>query len=123
MMDTDELVAAYLVDADNAVGPTGPAFTPATQLVSSNITLSREVDQYVGLMTGGTFGFTVTLPASPQEGDRVWVKDEDGNASVNNVYINGNGNPIDGDITAEYLIAVDEQGVVFFYANGGWRIF
>jgi hypothetical protein len=123
---TDELVAAYLQDADLAIGPTGPTGPPSTIFlteVSTNAILSQEIEQYVGLLTSGTGGFTVTLPAAPIPGDRVWFKDQDGAAGTNNVEIDGNGNPIDGDITANLLIDIDEQALMVKFAFGEWRIF
>ena len=122
---TDELIAVYLQDADLAIGPTGPVGPPTTIFlieVSVNTILTQEIEQYVGLLTSGG-GFTVTLPAAPIAGDRIWFKDQDANASASNVAIDGNGNPIDGDITANLLIDVDEQALMLTFAFGEWRIF
>ena len=143
METTDELIAAYSQDADTAfgptgptgptgsagsigpTGPTGPAFTLVLTEIDTDTLLSREQEQYVGLntITSGTFGFTVTLPATPVEGDRIWFKDQEANASVNNVLIDGNGNAIDGDITALFTVEFDEQAFMLQFAFGEWRIF
>lgn len=45
---------------------------------------------------------TVTLPASPEEGRVVIIKDRDGNANpANRITINGNGNNIDGNASIQ----------------------
>jgi hypothetical protein len=110
-------------------GPTGPTgadgagSTVTLSQASSNVTLSQEGEQYVGLLTGGTAGFIITLPLSPMAGDKIWFKDEDANASINNVSIDGNGNPIDGDVTNPFIVDVNEQSFLLIFAFGEWRIF
>lgn len=134
---TDELVALFLQDADASIGPTGPTGPtgpigpigptgpPDITLTSvfGDIALTTAVERYVGLNTGGTAGFTVFLPPFPDEGNRIWFKDQEANASVNNVTIDGNGNAIDGDLTTPFVVNIDEQAFMLMFAFGQWRIF
>lgn len=123
---TDELVALYAQDADTAIGPTGPPGAPGPPDLTStsiDIVLTNAIERYVGLNTGGTSGFTVYLPPFPDEGDKVLFKDQEANASVNNVTIDGNGNAIDGDLTTPFIINIDEQALMLIFAFGQWRIF
>lgn len=64
--------------------------------VGVNTTLAD--DDYIVLCTAG--GIDITLPPSPEPGQKVIIKDRDGNASgggANRIDILGNGNTIDGN--------------------------
>ena len=78
---------------------------------------SREI--YVGFDT--TSGSrTCTMHASPAEGNKVFVKDEQMSAFTNNITINGNGNDI--DCCATYSLNYNNAGVLFLFAGGQWRV-
>ena len=62
-------------------------------IISGNTTLNET--QYVILVDSNTLEITITLPASPIDGQAYKIKDYTGNALTNNIIINGNGNPID----------------------------
>jgi lipopolysaccharide assembly outer membrane protein LptD (OstA) len=103
---------------ENAAASGGTVLAQA----SANTTLLQLTEQYIGLNTSAAVGgFTITLPATPVAGDRVWIKDQEANASVNNVTINGNGNSIDG--TGTFTVNIDEQALMIKFAFGEWRIF
>jgi hypothetical protein len=85
-------------------------------------TLIRQLEQYVGLNTlAAASGFTVDLPATPTEGDRIWFKDQEINASINSVTIDGNGKLIDG--LSMFTVNIDEQALMIQFTFGEWRIF
>jgi hypothetical protein len=70
-----------------------------------------------------TAPFTVTLPASPSDGDIVAVKDWSSTAATNNITIGRNGQEIEGN-TTDGLINVhgDAQTLVFSGASRGWMV-
>lgn len=67
--------------------------------------------------------FTVTLPASPSEGDIVAIKDWSSTAATNNITIGRNGQKIEGN-TSNGRIDVhgDAQTLVFSGASRGWMV-
>ena len=63
-------------------------------------TYTADGNNYVLLVDTSSAGQTITLPASPLNGLSYKIKDKSGNASVNNVTIDGNGSNIDGAANA-----------------------
>ena len=63
-------------------------------------TYTADGNNYVLLVDTSSAGQTITLPASPVDGLSYKIKDKSGNASVNNVTIDGNGSNIDGAANA-----------------------
>jgi len=70
-----------------------------------------------------TAPFTVTLPASPSEGDIVAIKDWSSTAATNNILIARNGQKIEGN-TQNGAINVhgDAQTLVFSGTSRGWMV-
>jgi hypothetical protein len=70
-----------------------------------------------------TAPFTVTLPASPSEGDIVAIKDWSSTAATNNITIGRNGQKIEGN-TSDGAINVhgDAQTLVFSGTSRGWMV-
>jgi hypothetical protein len=67
--------------------------------------------------------FTVTLPASPSEGDIVAIKDWSSTAAINNILIGRNGQKIEGNTTdGEINIHGDAQTLVFSGTSRGWMV-
>jgi hypothetical protein len=62
-------------------------------IINANTTLDET--NYVILVNSDTLEITITLPATPIDGQAYKIKDYTGNALDNNIIINGNGNPID----------------------------
>ena len=63
---------------------------------------------------------TITLPASPDDGDIVKIIDTGANASVNNIIIDGNTNNIQGS-SSNYNITTNRAGTEFIFLTGnGW---
>jgi hypothetical protein len=70
-----------------------------------------------------TAPFTVTLPASPSEGDIVAVKDWSSTAATNNITIGRNGQKIEGNTTNGAInIHGDAQTLVFSGTSRGWMV-
>ena len=66
--------------------------------------------------------WTLTLPASPAAGDFIDLAVIDGDASVNNLTISGNGNNIHGDTTLVIDLPLSPVNVSLIYNNTEWRI-
>ena len=70
-----------------------------------------------------TGSFTVTLPASPTEGDIVAIKDWSSTAATNNILIGRNGQKIEGNTTNGAInVHGDAQTLVFSGASRGWMV-
>jgi hypothetical protein len=61
------------------------------------------------IFVNGSVALTLILPAAPNDGEVFKIKDVSGNASTNNITINGNGHNIDGSSTI--TINTDRGGV------------
>ena len=90
-----------------------------TYVSSTSFTATTEM--YVILLDTSFEEITITLPASPVDGQAYRIKDSSGNALTNNVTINGNGETIDGGSTA--LINTDYGAIEIVWRDGlGWFI-
>jgi hypothetical protein len=70
-----------------------------------------------------TAPFTVTLPASPSDGDIVAIKDWSSTAATNNITIGRNGQEIEGNTTDGRIdVHGDAQTLVFSGASRGWMV-
>jgi hypothetical protein len=78
----------------------------------------------VGYFCDTTAGsFTVTLPASPSEGDIVAIKDWSSTAATNNILIGRNGQKIEGNTTDGVInVHGDAQTLVFSGTARGWMV-
>jgi hypothetical protein len=63
---------------------------------------------------------TITLPASPVDGQVYHIKDKSGNALTNNITIAGNGNDIDGAGSATINTDYGSLYVVYSSTEGAW---
>lgn len=89
-----------------------------TTTTTTNLTVT---DSDEVIMIGTLSGIvTITLPASPTDGDLYVVKDRDGSAAVYNITVSGNGNNIDGLST--YLINTNYQSISLIFSNGKWSV-
>ena len=63
---------------------------------------------------------TITLPATPDDGDIIKLIDVGANAATNNIIINGNSNNIQGS-SSNYNINTNRSGTEFIFLTGnGW---
>ena len=67
--------------------------------------------------------FTVTLPASPDLGDEVSIKDYAGTFDSNALTIGRNSQPIEG-VAADLTVSVERAGLTLVYTDGtqGWLL-
>ncbi len=88
--------------------------------VSTNTTLEKDTNYFVNTSAGSV---TLTLPASPSQGDELHVFDETGNASINNIIVTSASEKIAG-VAQNLEIDVDYAAVVIVYVSTtyGWRI-
>lgn len=93
------------------------AFTDV--VVASNITMSAFTQYYVDTTS---VAYSLTLPASPNQGDEIHVFDIGNNANANNITINPNGGKLNG-VVQQLLIDVNAAAVVLIYTGSlyGWR--
>jgi hypothetical protein len=92
-----------------------PANSPWTQgaAVTTTTTLSQLANQRVGVDTTSA-GFTLSLPASPNDGDWVHVADVTGACSLSKpLTVSGNGHNIQGQST--FLLQSAWDGAVFVF--------
>ena len=71
--------------------------------------------------TGINAAATITLPASPSVGDEVTIIDSGNFAASNNITVNRNGSPINGD-TSNLTVNTNSAAFTLVYANAarGW---
>lgn len=99
-----------------------PAFYLLNQIkVSASITLGA-ANVWCRVRTG-TAAVTVTLPASPNDGDIVQFTDADGNVATNNITVARNGKNIGGS-AADFTLNTAFTGpisLVYDAANTNWE--
>ena len=97
-----------------------PVFVQMTTVsVSSNITL--EVNKRYLVNTSSAR--TLTLPASPSDGDEIQIFDIIGSAATNKITIDSNSNKINGTVQ-DLEIDIDYDVVVLVYTGSayGWSV-
>ncbi len=93
--------------------------TPAIQTASGNYTVGT-TETLIIINKGTGAATTVTLPASPNTGRVIIVKDGKGDAGANNISIAGNGKNIDG---ATPLVISTNYGTSRIVYNGTqWNV-
>jgi hypothetical protein len=121
-------VAGYIrfnTDINNFEGHNGIAWVPVGGL--SNVNIDNEESPYAASAyqclwidtTSGTV--TVTLPASPNQGDEIRFIDVAGTFDTNNLTIARNGKPIQGD-AANMTVSTERAAfsLVYYDATQGW---
>ena len=96
-------------------------FGLANNALSSSTTVSSNTLNWCDTTSAG---FTLTLPASPVQGDVIRIIDVSRTFNTNNLTVGRNGNPIMGDV-ADMTVA--QQGaafdLIFYNAVKGWSLF
>ena len=86
--------------------------------VSSNYTIKKDEMVFVDTTTSS---ITITLPASPVNGDVFKVVDGKKNSETNNIIVARNGNTIDNK-SEDLIINYNGYGLLFVYDNGNYHI-
>lgn len=103
--------------AATSLATTVPLWTAVA--VSSNITLSK----WNNYMVDTSSARTLTLPASPSQGDEIHIFDISGTAATNKITVNSNSNKINGSVQ-NLDIDANNAGVVLIYTGSsyGWKV-
>ena len=86
-----------------------------TKYVTSSTAITPDDEYIVVDSSGGPITITLPVVSSGNDGLGFIIKDCAGQASVNNITINGNGKNIDGSGT--YVMNIDYQGIQIIYSN------
>jgi len=88
---------------------------------TSNFSAVKGNGYFVDTTSGA---ITATLPASPSLGDSINFIDAAGTFDTNNLTVARNGNPIQGDNTADLTVSVKRAAfsLVFYNATQGWLL-
>lgn len=124
--DTDLLYLRRVSDNSDYRIPALDAFKQLQRDVLTNwtvVTASMTAAAGEQILADSSNGaFTVTLPASPSQGNRVSVRAVGGSVTTNNVTINPNGANIAG-ASQDFIIDADNYQVDLVYNNAtrGWE--
>jgi hypothetical protein len=94
---------------------------PEWDVVLTNQTIAINTNYMVDTTSGA---ITVTLPASPNLGDRITIVDGTGYFSTNNLTITPTGTTIMGQTGKSLLVSTANATIdlVFFNSANGWRV-
>ena len=100
-----------------SLSSTVPLWSPI--YVNSNIALSKWNNYFVDTSVART----LTLPASPSQGDEIHIFDSLGTAATNKITVDSNSNKINGSVQ-NLEIDVNNAAVVLIYTGStyGWRV-
>jgi hypothetical protein len=115
-----------MIGATGPTGPTGPAGAtgstgasgaPAVTntAISANTTLTAGVRYFVDTSAART----LTLPASPTQGNEIQIIDASGTAATNKITINRNSGKING-MSEDLLIDVNGAAATLIYTGSSW---
>jgi hypothetical protein len=88
-----------------------------TSITSSYLATTATQLVLVGSLSGA---ITVTLPASPTDGQLLTIKDGAASASTYNITVSGNGHNIDG--LSSVLISTNYDTLTVFFGSSYWSI-
>jgi hypothetical protein len=102
-----------------SLGTNIPVGSWTSTAVSSNITLARNNSYFVTTSAART----LTLPASPAQGDEIRIFDGSGSAATNNITVLANGSKIKA-VTQDLTIDVNNAAVTLVYISTayGWSV-
>lgn len=105
---------------DGDLEPKSLSYDDSRTVVSTSSVLQS--NKYY-LVDSSSTSLTIALPASPFQGDFIWIQDAKGSWYTNNITLNGNGNNIAGSSNSRTL-NVSDSLIVLTYIGGllGWDI-
>jgi len=112
--------SASTVGATGPTGPTGPSGSngaPAVTntAISANTTLTAGIRYFVDTSTART----LTLPASPAQGNEIQIIDSSGTAATNKITVNPNSGKING-VATDLIIDVNGAAATLIYTGSSW---
>jgi len=112
--------SASTVGATGPTGPTGPSGSngaPAVTntAISANTTLTAGIRYFVDTSTART----LTLPASPTQGNEIQIIDSSGTAATNKITVNPNSGKING-VATDLIIDVNGAAATLIYTGSSW---
>ena len=115
--------SASTVGATGPTGPTGPAGASGSNgapavtntAISANTTLTSGIRYFVDTSAART----LTLPASPTQGDEIQIIDSSGTAATNKITVNRNSGKING-IADNLSIDVNGAAATLIYTGSSW---
>lgn len=87
--------------------------------IAADYTVNNELDINIILVDSSILAITIDLPVAPLEGLFLYIKDK-GNASVNNITIDGNGITIEGAATTTINTNYGYKEVYFCQTSNSW---
>jgi hypothetical protein len=115
--------SASTVGATGPTGPTGPigpsgsngAPAVTNTAISANTTLTAGIRYFVDTSTART----LTLPASPTQGDEIQIIDSSGMSATNKITVNRNSGKING-IADNLSIDLNGAAATLIYTGSSW---
>jgi hypothetical protein len=109
--------SASTVGATGPTGPSGSNGAPAVTntAISTNTTLTAGVRYFVDTSAART----LTLPASPTQGDEIQIIDSSGTAATNKITVNRNNGKING-IADNLSIDLNGAAATLIYTGSTW---
>lgn len=104
----------------NNVWAPPPDFFQRTAVNATTYTIVT-ADTFIGVQHTSTAPVTLTLPATQIPGKKISIKDEGGNASINNITVNtSGGETLDGDTSL--VIAINHAAIHLQWTGFEWSI-
>lgn len=115
--------SASTIGATGPTGPTGPTGASGSNgapavtntAISANTTLTSGIRYFVDTSAART----LTLPASPTQGDEIQIIDSSGTAATNKITVNRNSGKING-VATDLMIDVNGAAATLIYTGSTW---
>lgn len=92
--------------------------TLTTRFVSSATYTADSFERI--LADTASVAISISLPLYPVEGDRIQIIDVSGNASTNNITVQGNGNDINQNLPSTVINSDNGHADFVFFKDKGW---
>jgi hypothetical protein len=103
---------------NNKVSTVNSGIRVATTIVNT-ATYNVQESDYIIFVDTSALSPTIYLPPTPQIGDVYILKDISGNANINNITLDGNGNTIEG--LPSHIISIGKASATVFFTAFAWQ--
>ncbi|SDG44492.1 hypothetical protein [Thalassobaculum litoreum] len=117
-VDAGDAGKALIVKGDGSGFEVG-SVDLAPVAASANVNPAALATRYICDTSGGAF--TITLPATPVDGDRIGIADDGGDFATNNLTLARNGNTI-GGVAEDLVCDLDRATFELLFIGSDWRI-